>query len=75
MAIVFSAVWGLERVRSGVLQGSLLDVNFGLLLTVGLILVQIAGTELAVPVKGLLFIGAGVAFLLVNRSVLARARA
>jgi hypothetical protein len=73
-AIALTIAWGLERVRTGVVSGRLGELNFGLVLVLGLVLVQVAGTSLSAVAKGLLFIAAGVAFLLVNRSVLARHR-
>jgi hypothetical protein len=72
--ILLTAAWGLERVRTGVVTSRIGELNFGLVLSLGLVLVQVAGTNLGAVVKGLLFIAAGVAFLLVNRSVLARQR-
>ena len=72
--ILLTAAWGLERVRTGVVTSRIGELNFGLVLSLGLVLVQVAGTNLGAVVKGLLFIAAGLAFLLVNRSVLARQR-
>lgn len=72
--IMLTAVWGIDRVRTGVVTSRIGELNFGLVLSLGLVLVQVAGTSLGAVVKGLLFIGAGIAFLLVNRSVLARQR-
>jgi hypothetical protein len=73
-AIAITVAVGADRLRAGVATGAIADVNLGLALALGLVLVHIAGAAFDPLAKGLLFIGAGAAVLLVNRAVLRRAR-
>ena len=71
-AVLVAALWGADRLRDGVRNGVLRELNFGLVLVLGLVLLHVARTSVEPLVMGGSLIGAGVAFLLVNRSVSGR---
>jgi hypothetical protein len=71
-AIALTIAIGADRLRAGVATGSASELNLGLSLVLGLVVVHVAGVAFDPLAKGLLFIGAGAAVLLVNRAVLRR---